>query len=211
MSTPSFHGILAGVWLLLSISAAGIPTLSLTPASGHPERVSLVVLEKSYLTIRGYTNINSFTCSYCSPLTRYPDEIWLNRKDTSLVLSGASLTLPVQEFDCGIKQLTRDFRDLVCAESHPELIINFDYITLTNRSGHEGYQVACTIQLAGRQKQVRFPLTVTEEEGVLGCYGETDVDLAWFGIEPPTRMMGMVKVKDHITVQLHLFLQQDKP
>ncbi|HDZ14039.1 hypothetical protein LCGC14_1358500 [marine sediment metagenome] len=65
-----------------------------------------------------------------------------------------------------------------------------------------------TLMIAGVEKQVSVPATVSQEEGGLSVKGEQRIALKDFDIEPPTAMFGSIVVGDEVTVKFDLVFKK---
>lgn len=192
---PSF------TWLLL-------PFIFLATASHHEQ---LRILPSSTLTISGSSNITDFSCC-CEDFApiRYEIEV-LNA--TQLRLSETLLRIPVQTLDCGNRLMNKDLRQTLRVEEHP--YINIRPLSLQLQKTPPvpmGQWISLTakaeVSLAGTTQQVELEVTarrLTEQRWQI----RTQKELCFFdfGIEPPTAMGGLIKVKDEITIHFDLFVE----
>ena len=89
-----------------------------------------VIEAESQLAIEGSTNVNAFVCRmvYCTgtDTLQYIEDTTTSQ----LRFTRRRMTIPISNFDCGAKPISKDFRRTLKAESHPNLEIQF--ITLEN-------------------------------------------------------------------------------
>lgn len=170
-------------------------------------KLKVSLLPASTVEIEGYTNINTFICTYCGDTPGVDGQIQVRQNVGSWILDpqNARIALGVASFDCGIKQMNRDFRDLLNASSYPTLQIGLESL---EHLEEELYSVTVQVKMAGTTRQVCLPLRVTADStGVLRARGALSIHLTDFDLKPPTRLMGMVKVKDKVKVVFDLRLQ----
>ncbi|MGB3179910.1 MAG: YceI family protein [Cyclobacteriaceae bacterium] len=175
--------------------------------AGDSLTLKVSLLPSSTVAIEGYTNVNTFTCTYCgdTPAVENTIEAAEETGEWSLNPQNARIALEVNAFDCGIKQMNEDFRELLNAPSHPTLQIGISTVKYLEA---DLYSITAILQVAGTSRQVCLPLRITRDTtGMLRARGTLSVHLTDFGLEPPTRLMGMVKVKDKIKVIFDLWLQ----
>ncbi len=165
------------------------------------------VTTASTLKIDGTTNVNNFQCasSYYTG-TDIIREIW-NPNDASWEIQG-KLYIDVQEFDCQNRIMNNDFRNTLQAEKHPEIQIEF--VNLQEKSVGDNTKKAIgitEITLAGQTKRYNLScelIFVSEHYSILR--GTQVFRFSDFGLEPPQKGFGLVRVNDEIQVSFELIL-----
>ncbi|MFA0960489.1 YceI family protein [Roseivirga sp. BDSF3-8] len=201
MQAPLAHKALLLCTLLMGCAAGAFSY------SGDSLTLNVTLLPGSTVAIEGYTNVNTFTCAYCgdTPVVENAIETAEDMGEWLLDPQNARIALEVNSFDCGLKQMNEDFRELLNAPSHPTLQISLSAVEYLEE---DLYSLTANLKVAGTSRQVCLPLRITSEStGILSARGALSVHLTDFGLEPPTRLMGMVKVKDKIKVIFDLQLK----
>ena len=172
------------------------------------QQLAFEILPSSRLSIQGATNVNQFTCQYCDDLYSYTPKVSISKTGQVVYFKGAQLRVKASTFDCGIRQMNKDFQDLLKVNKYPYLEMELLSAKLVKGSKTEQGKVvvSCMLNLAGTQKKISFPLQYTFNNGVLYIYGQAQIKLPDFNIEPPKKMMGLVKVKESISVDFDLQL-----
>ncbi|EMR01791.1 YceI family protein [Cesiribacter andamanensis] len=167
-----------------------------------------LVTAQSRLSIAGSSNVNEFECasiSYAGDDVLY--ESW-DAKSQRPVMNGL-ITLKASGFDCQNRIMTHDLRKTIQAEKHP--IIKVRFLSLQRIPGTGKQQKATglvEISLAGISRQ--YQIEAAFEEGragnatLKGCW---EFSFSDFNIEPPTKMMGAIKVNNSLAVDFELHLQ----
>lgn len=157
---------------------------------------------KSFVRIMGRTNVNTFECSYCSDLAFKVISIGINdNSQNSICLDDAILQLRTSCFDCGLKEMTKDFRELLEEEEHP-------YMTMEIRCLMADLtQSEVKFTIAGISNFYTIPFEIKEEGGMIRCIGKKAINIRDFGIEPPSKFLGLVKVHEIIEVEFNIFLK----
>jgi len=172
----------------------------------------LIVLPLSKLSIDGKTNINSFTCAiaqYCGTDTLVLHE---GGKNTRPVFVKGSVELDASTFDCGMGVMTSDFRKTINSNVHPAIVIDFISFerTPSYKQKEETFKGILKISLAGVTKLFEVDCFIeAKSSGLIHLRGGRDFTFADFGLVPPSRMMGTIKVKEDLTVKFHLVLKLD--
>ncbi|HSJ67185.1 MAG TPA: YceI family protein [Anditalea sp.] len=175
------------------------------------ERVRWIVSEDSRLEIEGATNINKYNCS----LVDYSGADVLIQDDEAGVgnMSWAGdIVMKANNFDCFNPMMTKDFLKTVQADEYPEIKIRFLELTGSRDPlQKEAFYGKVDITIAGVTK--RFPVScqlVSLKENYKKLVGSQSFTFTDFGIDPPVKFLGTVKVKDEIKVNFELFLVGNK-
>jgi hypothetical protein len=193
--------------IFLCILIAGM-TLNLDAAEKELFRYWTVTTASS-LEIHGTTNVNSFECGYAyyhgSDMIR---EVW-NPSSEEWEISG-SVFVEVEEFDCQNKMMNNDFRKTLHSSTYPDIKIEFlnlrEFRSEGNNRKARGW---IEISLAGNSSKyfVTCDLVfVSNYYSILS--GKQVFRFSDFGLVPPQKGFGLVKVNDEITVQFDLILEQ---
>jgi len=171
-----------------------------------------IVLPDSKLSIDGKTNINSFTCA----IAKYSgiDTLVLHEggKNVRPVFVKGSVGLDAATFDCGMAIMTSDFRKTIKSEIYPSIVIDFISFerSPTYKQGQENFKGILNISLAGKTKLFEVDCSIeTQPNGLIHLKGGRKFTFADFGLTPPTRMMGTIKVQEELMVKFHLVLKLD--
>lgn len=122
------------------------------------------------------------------------------------------MTVPVQRFDCGHRRMTSDMHETLEAEAHPTIRFELaDAAVVAAPDAPDGWyrlQATGTLTIAGTERSIEAlawgrPLGDGRYR-VRGCKSLLMTD---FGIDPPTKFLGVVKVHDRIEVLFDLIGQ----
>lgn len=182
------------------------------------DKISLVTIHingGSYLKIHGRTNLNKFHCQYIKSLS---DTllVTITRDETDkLILENADISLNVLQFDCGNGLINKDFRKLLRAKDFPlikieALDIESDDKSLKKQGSNEGMIALSSahlkITIAGKEND--YELAVDEPEGAgNGTYsGTLQINIRDFGLTPPRKFLGLMKVNEKVDIDFYLKL-----
>ncbi|HPK09023.1 MAG TPA: hypothetical protein PK147_00035 [Saprospiraceae bacterium] len=165
------------------------------------------VLPSSTLIVNGKTNINTFNCD----IDAYNDTDTINyissTGDVGYLTSG-SMNISIISFDCHHKMMTKDLRKTLKYKDFPLMTIEF--ISLSNLiSENKNLSGNIIIYLAGKSKEysVSFISTSSSSNSVK-LSGTQSILLSDFDLKPPSKLGGMIKVKDEMTVDIELILNR---
>ncbi|MEQ6167218.1 MULTISPECIES: hypothetical protein [unclassified Ekhidna] len=168
-----------------------------------------VTIVASAITIHGQTNINKFSCSMDQPALNdsiVVKNIWLNK---TLEFEGLRLKYRVDQFECGISAMNSDFQELLKAEEEPYLYLELNSITLhPHNDAFEELDVDAEVEvlLAGVRKKIKIEggKVINHSSAHMTLKGDKDLLMTDFYIEPPTKMFGMIKVTNDISIAFEI-------
>lgn len=176
--------------------------------SSFSEEGKWIIDSESRLIIHGSTNVNTFTCSFDYTHTTDTLEFSKNSKTSELVFSKNRMQIPVRKFDCGNRQITKDFWETLQADIHPVLNIKFRSLQNLhlNRPSVKG---SVDITLAGvtQRYTVWYQVIVLDEKTVL-LKGNQGVNFSDFKLQRPQKLMGLIKVEECLNVEFNLQLRE---
>lgn len=175
-------------------------------AAQAPQSYQIKILSGSSINIAGKTNVSSFSCFHCEEIASYSEIVEVVSTPKVLRPDIAYIHAKSTAFDCGIKQMTNELQDLLCTNSYPYLEIDIHSFSNVKENSLLAH---VDLTIAGTKRPVTIPITITRENDVLFCRGEKELNIVDFNITPPIKLMGLVKVKEHIQVTFDLKLQVD--
>jgi hypothetical protein len=191
-------------WLI-----SALLSLSFMPAP-KPVIEKWIVGQKSNICIEGKTNINNFRCDIYEYLPQ--DTLLIVRDDAEqkpLTIKGG-ISIDINRFDCHQKYITSDLRKTLKADKSPCLsiqLVSIGYFSQNKPPANvKGWVV---ISLAGVNKQLDINYVVTNAgpEG-MQFTGTRTIRFADFGLTPPRKLAGMIRVEEEINVKFQLWLHE---
>ncbi len=186
-----------------------IPLLSLFIITGFTQ-LSAQILEvdrsESSLWIEGHSNVNEFRCT----ANDYEASVQQNGRieETDPTELEIGVDIYVESFDCGRSRMNRDLREALKADTHRA--IQFRYLSTIDMRYNEDSDtfsllVEGILTVAGTEKNIVFEMTgELTNENIIKAYGQTPLEMSDFNIEPPVAMLGLVRVRDRLTVHFNL-------
>lgn len=159
--------------------------------------------------IHGQTNVNKFECELFIPTIS--DSLTVNsiRSPLSISFDDLILTYRIDEFGCGIAAMTEDFREILKSEQFPNLFLQINQVDISPDSeGFEKLKVSAdiTVTIAGVSQAlvVGDSYVLNESASILTLFGKQSVNMTDFGIEPPTRFWGALRVYDQLDIDFEI-------
>lgn len=203
--------------LLLSLFA-GLTTGRIPPPSEEKippskEKISWIVQKSSSLRINGRTNISHFSCA----VAQYgePDTITFQNTESrgisaSIPLNGV-LHVNIGDFDCRNHAMTGEFKKILLYKQYPQLKIIFLSLERMPVFGTqpESLKGQVFIELAGVSKQFEMDYTSNREDpDTVELTGSRQLCFSDFGLQPPKKMNGLVRVNETLEVRFMLCLRR---
>lgn len=157
--------------------------------------------EQSRLWIEGSSNVNRFQCR----AARYNTDVAPPTTDTT---TKVEVDVAVEGFDCGKRRMNRDLYETLLANKHP--FISFEYqstesMTFSEETDTYTMVVNGRLTVAGHTNQIQFPLTAELINGnTIRAVGSTDLKMTAYNVEPPSALLGLVRVNDELTVHFEI-------
>jgi hypothetical protein len=168
------------------------------------------VRNESKLAINGESNINDFKCE----VGRYnrADNLQLNSSTgPGYLFSENQMVINLLEFDCGKKLITRDFRQTLNADKNSEMVISFISLDRlpTENINIEELIGKIQITIAGVSRETEIELSISNMgNGIIHLHGNKDFSFTDFELEPPSKAMGLISVKNELEVTFDLILEE---
>lgn len=171
-----------------------------------------VKIISSSIIIEGKTNINRFECYMDRPAVNdsiLVKNIWSNNQ---IEFEGLHLQYSISDFECGIRAMNDDFQELLKASEEPFLYLDLNSILICpDNDSFEELNVDADVRilLAGVERKVKIEggRVLNHSSAHLTLRGRKGMCMTDFGIDPPTKMFGMVKVTDDIQIEFEIGME----
>jgi len=169
--------------------------------------VSIDLQRNSSLTINGSTNLLTFKLvQNGDKLLRKTQTLKTTESKNKVYLSDNKLSIAVKNFSSNNKIALDGFMDLLKAETHPNLIVEFNYLEMPTTEKDESLKTKTLVSftITGVTKQYTIPITATHVGNQYTINGNKSINIRDFGLVPPVKMMGLVRVSEWINIDFHL-------
>lgn len=178
-----------------------------------------IIPDSSSLMINGSTNVNSFDCTFTGNIRNDSLLVELVPGDTATTLRGAHLKLRVRHFDCGRSKMNTDFYDLMKADETPHIYMDVARFWQAKRTRNadslssQAYHAETVFTLAGATNQYLVDIGTRQntannsEETPTVIKGQHKLDITDFGLEPPSKFLGLVKVDKSVTISFKIVMR----
>ncbi|MGJ5641412.1 YceI family protein [Formosa sp. S-31] len=169
------------------------------------EHTQVLIKATSELSIKGNTNINKFSCKFNTATLSNKIPASYKAQNNKLAFSQATLVLNNECFDCGKKMITRDFRDLIKAETYPDITLTIHEL-IKSDSDPDVYNALVEFNIAGVAKTYKIPVSVQSKEHLVAS-GNISLNIRDFNLENPKKAFGLIKIEDVISI--HFLLEME--
>ena len=201
--------IRASILLLGSSLALTAGMNSAPPATAPVPRSSAgaaITTDKIWVT--GSSNIRSFNCRATRvnvSVEAAPEDFDRTKNDGLPAVRSGALQVPVRSLDCGIGLQNADLFETLGATTHPAIsFILADYAVERGESV-SNVRMQGLLRIAGTERAVVLHGSVFRNaEGQFILRGEREIDVRDFGIKPPRRFFGLLRVRNEVTVHFEV-------
>lgn len=160
---------------------------------------------ESHISIHGSSNVNQFQLiNYNPKIVRLSDKGDDEKRDQRIEIS-------VNQFKGANKRIREDFLEMVNASKYPFIIMTIEPRNLEECRKTKGLSDFKTkITIAGVSQRFVVPCRVdTCESSGYVLKGSLEVKLTDFGIDPPKKIFGLVKVNNEVLIDYVFRFQTD--
>ena len=170
----------------------------------------LLIHPTSSITIAGSTNVNKYKC-IIAKYTGSDTLLLTAERGKGAHFKKGLVNLEASRFDCEKNIITKDFAETIQAKKYPQITINFLSFERVPefKDSEEPFRCKFVITLANVAVpcDVRAKI-VKDKNNLIHLRGWHLFKFSDFKLDPPTKMMGMIKVDEMITVDFHVVLMQ---
>ena len=112
-------------------------------------------------------------------------------------VQGVVLTVPVAEFTCPNEEMTEHLMETMRPDEHAEITFEMESYDVTA----QGAQATGSLTILDTTEVVTVSLQLTPAGAGPEIEGEVRLDMTDYGVEPPTVMLGMLRVRPQITIE----------
>jgi len=197
MST--FPHLLLGVFFLLFIKIV------------DAQEYQLTILPESSILLKGNSNVNKFTFTYEKSLKLESNSIMVTPSKNMLNIKNAKLNAAVIAFSSGSNLMDKDYRHMMNYRVYPNISIALNQINFVKnyRDDNGTALAAVAITIAGEKRTDTLQFDYSRSKGIYRCSSTHQISLRDYKIKPLKKMMGLISLKDQLTVDMIMYLKID--
>lgn len=168
------------------------------------------VSASSNIKVHGQSNVNEFQCV---TIHYKGDDKLIKKRNGFYNLNEliGTISMDVHSFDCENRIMTRDLRETMEADAYPNISISILSLLIPEVIERNGQFLKgkAEITIAGNSQLVDLNWRVIpENDQKIRLLSTRDFSFTQFGLTPPTKMMGMIRVKDKLQVDIDLAIEK---
>lgn len=117
----------------------------------------------------------------------------------------ASFTIPVNGIDCRNRTMNNHLREALRGERHPNIQFALTRYTIVDGAT---LRAQGNLTIGGRTTPIEVVAAYASSAEELRIQGSKELRMTELGVEPPTLMLGTLKVRDSITIAFDLTIRQ---
>jgi polyisoprenoid-binding protein YceI len=148
--------------------------------------------------VSGTSTVRGWTCSAKGTIAVTPGAA--GAKPVPGFASGvqtATVTVPLKAFTCPNDEMRQHLLEAMKADKFPEIVFKLEKYDVTPGS----LTASGAMTIVGSTQPVSFPVTLTPSAQGVEVSGNTRLEFKTFGLDPPTVMLGMLKVGPQIRIE----------
>lgn len=170
------------------------------------QRYAIEFDNRSEIRINGTTNVISFEISQkITNFTGLKKQVNIQRSAERFTIAESKIDIPVSMFESDNKMALRDFKKLIKSTDYPHIILKINHISpeKTSLKNKESKLIAnIDLTIAGQTKRYAVDFQITKIDTNYQLAGSKRISIRDFGLEPPTTMMGLIKVSEWIVISI---------
>lgn len=148
-------------------------------------------------TVSGTSTVRSWSCSAKGLTAVTPGTAAQPVPGFPRGVQSATVTVPITAFTCPNEEMTGHLREAMKADKFPDVVFRLERYEVKGGQA----QATGTMTITGVTQPLSFPVTLTPSGQGVQLEGNTRLEFAKFGLEPPTVMLGLLKVGPQIRIQ----------
>lgn len=179
--------------------------------SGATAQLELRPHENSRFWIQGEATTHDFTCvvDEVEGRAQVPVSTDSLRTNAEEAYPEVVVRVPIRAVDCGNSRMTRDLQETLEMQEHPEIRFELVHATMGAHADTsdqwQRVEALGPLTISGMKRLTRLHAAVRayddEHFRIRGCL---PIRMTYFGIEPPTKAFGLIRVKNRVEVQFDL-------
>ena len=169
-------------------AAVGFALLAGSPAAAQPSAVEF--------TVSGTSTIRGWTCSVQGTAEVTPGSS-TPAPGFATGVQSATLVVPVGNFECPDETMTEHLLEAMKPAEFAEIIFRLE----SYEASPQGAEATGALTIQDVTRAVSFPISLTPAGTGVEITGDVRLDMTAYGVEPPTVMLGLLRVRPQIRIE----------
>ncbi len=194
--------------VVLLMSALTHPIEVAEPPMDGFREYTIRILPDSRLYLEGSSNVNQFVCDCEQVFPSLTFNMEGGSPQNKASFLDTRLQLITKNLDCGNRGMNRDLYKTLKADEFPQIVFALRSVNplpdFTN-PGEQRVTTEASLTIAGQSRPVDLEVKARPlGDQSFHFVSQKTIKMSDFGIEPPTALMGLIKVDDEITIHFDL-------
>lgn len=190
--------------VLTGLVVSGLFLSGFLTVSSKLTTVRFKIGSESVLSIRGTTNVNSFECFAKQQFPEQTTRLVMNGHNRVVEFDDMKLMLRVEALDCENNRMNADLCDALKAEDFPHIVIRLHDARIEDADSRAEWvpvSVRSSLTISGQTRMSTIKARMKRmADGSLRFTADHGIKMTDYGVQPPTALLGLIKVKDHIVI-----------
>jgi polyisoprenoid-binding protein YceI len=147
-------------------------------------------------SVSGSSTVRNWTCTARGTIAVTPAAAGTPVPGFDKGVQAATVTVPLKAFRCPNDEMTQHLNESMKSDKFPEIVYRLEKYAMVGGQP----EATGSMTIAGITQPVSFPVILSAGAKGVQIAGNTRVEFATFGLEPPTVFLGMLKVGPQIRI-----------
>lgn len=171
--------------------------------SSFPKTSTVSFCEGSSLKIKGSSNVNKFECVLDMNILSEHMEVLYEESKDYLNFTNTKLVIPARHFDCGGKMINKDFQKLLNVDNFPEIKLALKRV-MKSKISQDCTMATIEVIICDIKNTYDVPISTSKSIEGINIDGILALSINDFSLEPPKKMLGVIKVSPIIEIEFLL-------
>lgn len=189
----------------------GLVLSGFLPVESNVTTVRFRIGTESVLSIRGTTNVNSFECFAKQQFPEQTTRLVVNGNSRMIEFNDMKLLLKVEALDCDNNRMNADLCDALKSEDFPHIVIRLHDARIDDHDSRLDWipvSVRSSLTISGQTRTSTIKARMKRlADGSFRFAADHGIRMTDYGVEPPTALLGLIKVKDQIVIHFDIVTQ----
>ena len=193
--------VTTSVALAITITGAAGMLAQAVAQAAPPSSVTFDTQSKVW--VEGTSTVRAYKCAARSIVATLQTAPEGQPADLAQLVRSALVTVATESLDCSNGTMNEHMRKALKQTEHPNVSFTLDSYTLDPSGLLKG-----KLQIAGQEKEVQFPATVTDDGSTIRVAGSKQINMKEWGVKPPSLMLGTMKVNEMVTINFDVLVKR---
>jgi polyisoprenoid-binding protein YceI len=193
--------VMTGVVLAIAILRVAPGSAQTVPQAAPPAGITFDTQSKVW--VEGTSTVRAYKCAAKSIVATLQTAPEGQPAELAQLVKSALVTVATEALECGNGTMNEHLRKALKQTEHPNVSFSLDSYTLDPSGLLKG-----KLQIAGQEKEVEFPATVTDDGSTIHVAGSKQINMKEWGVKPPSLMLGAMKVNQMVTINFDVIVKR---